>query len=152
MGLEAMAQAAMAVIGAGRLPTFEDVHFEQPLAIKTGTRVTLRAAALVRDDGSVEVVLRSSQTSFAMDHFRCICRFADGPDKAADAIAPSASRIALDPERDLYGSLLFQNGRFRRLGGYHSLSARHSCAEITPARDQAWFSPYLPGTLVLGDA
>ena len=152
MGLEAMAQAAMAVTGAARLPVFEDVHFEQPLVIKTGTRVTLRAAALVRDDGSVEVVLRSSQTSFAMDHFRCICRFADGPDKAADAIALSASRIALDPERDLYGSLLFQNGRFRRLSGYQSLSARHSWAEITPAWNQAWFSPYLPGTLMLGDA
>lgn len=152
MGLEAMAQAAMAVTGATRLPAFEDVHFEQPLAIKTGTRVTLRAAALVRDDGSVEVVLRSSQTSFAMDHFKCICRFEDGPDKAADAIALPASRIALDPERDLYGSLLFQNGLFRRLSGYHSLSARDSWAEITPACNQAWFSPYLPGTLMLGDA
>jgi enediyne polyketide synthase len=152
MGLEAMAQAAMAVTGAARLPAFEDVHFEQPLAIKTGTRVTLRAAALVRDDGSVEVVLRSSLTSFAMDHFRCICRFEDGPDKAADAIAMSASRIALDPERDLYGSLLFQNGRFRRLSGYRSLSAGHSCAEITPAGNQAWFSAYLPATLMLGDA
>jgi enediyne polyketide synthase len=152
MGLEAMAQAAMAVSGETRLPVFENVRFEQPLVVKQGTRVTLRAAALVHDDGSVQVALRSSETSFAVDHFHCICRFPDGPQTAADRVFVPESRLPVEPERDLYGSLLFQTGRFRRLTGYLDLSAQHSWAEIGPPAAGPWFSPYLPGTLLLGDA
>src|SRR5678815_4091210 len=55
----------------------------------------------------------------------------------------------LSPE-DLYGKLLFQSGRFRRLGGYHRLRARECVTVISPASD-TWFSRYLPGELVLGD-
>ena len=85
----------------------------------------LRVAALVRDDGSVEVVLRSSVTSFAIDHFHCFCRFEDAPAESAATAVP-LSRLAVEPERDLYGSLLFQTGRFRRLAGYRDLSAEQS--------------------------
>ena len=151
MGLEAMAQAAMAVAGETRLPIFETIRFDQPVTVQTGTRITLRVAALVRDDGSVEVVLRSSVTSFAIDHFHCFCRFEDAPVESAAAAVP-LSRLAVEPERDLYGSLLFQTGRFRRLAGYRDLSAEQSWAEIAPSAGQPWFSPYLSPTLLLGDA
>jgi enediyne polyketide synthase len=37
--------------------------------------------------------------------------------------------VHLDPARDLYGGLLFQEGRFRRLRGYRSLRATECVAE-----------------------
>jgi enediyne polyketide synthase len=152
MGLEAIAQAAMAVAGESRLPVFETIGFDQPVAVQPGTRITLRLAALVRDDGSVEVVLRSSATSFAVDHFHSFCRFEDAPAELADTVTVPLSRLAVEPERELYGSLLFQTGRFRRLAGYRDLSAEQSWAEIAASGGQPWFSPYLPPTLLLGDA
>ena len=61
------------------------------------------------------------------------------------------SNLNLDPERDLYGGILFHAGRFRRLRGYQHLSAKECIAEIAPAAEISWFGPYLPDALVLGD-
>jgi enediyne polyketide synthase len=131
----------------------EDVRFEQPIVVEPRSRVTVRIAALVREPGLVEVALRSSQTSFAVDHFRCICRFTDSqPPATAIVPLPEAQRLALDPEPDLYGSLMFQSGRFRRVAGYQGLGSRFSRAEIAPAAQRSWFNQYLPETLVLGDS
>src|SRR5262249_19541654 len=86
LGLEAMAQAALAVLGkAGTdgMPVFEDVVFQRPVAVPPGRSTTIRVAALVRAPGVVEVVLRDASTGFAADHFRAVCRFGAGrPDTA----------------------------------------------------------------------
>jgi enediyne polyketide synthase len=58
--------------------------------------------------------------------------------------------LDLDPERSLYGSILFHAGRFRRLRGYRRLMAKECQAEIGSS-DEEWFDRYLPGELVLGD-
>jgi enediyne polyketide synthase len=163
IALEAMTQAAMAVTGESKLPVLTDVRFERSLVVAAGARVTLRVAALVREPGSVEVVIRSSSTSFQVDHFRGVCSFEEPPLPSLEATPPPGpSRLAVDPERDLYGNLLFQSGRFRRLAGYRVLNARSCWAEIAPSvhsngakRSEAspsWFSQYLPSALVLGDA
>lgn len=167
MALEAMTQAAMAVAGESRIPALSDVRFERSVVVEPGARVTMRVAALVRRPGCVEVVVRSSQTSFQIDHFRCVCQFGGSPLLSADAASPPGpTRLAVDPERDLYGKILFQNGRFRCLAGYRFLNARSCWAEIAPgARQhgsgknrsspngfgQHWFSQYLPSQLVLGN-
>jgi enediyne polyketide synthase len=152
IGLEAMAQVAMAVASEDRRPVMEDVRFERSVAVEPRSRVTVRIAALVREPGLVEVALRSSQTSFAIDNFRCICRFTDSQLQSACLTPlPEAHHLPIEPERDLYGSLMFQSGRFRRLAGYRSLGARFSMAEIAPAAPRNWFSQYLSETLVLGD-
>ncbi len=62
-----------------------------------------------------------------------------------------AAPVALDPEQDLYGGLLFHEGRFRRVRGYRMLRATACVAEVAPAGDVSWFSRYLPADLVLGD-
>jgi enediyne polyketide synthase len=59
--------------------------------------------------------------------------------------------VALHPERELYGSILFHTGRFRRLSGYRYLSATGCVAQIGAGEPAPWFSPYLPGDLLLGD-
>jgi enediyne polyketide synthase len=65
-------------------------------------------------------------------------------------LAPS-ERVPLDPDRDLYGKILFHRGRFRRVRGYRQLSATQCVAELSPDGDARWFVGYLPDRLLLGD-
>jgi enediyne polyketide synthase len=156
MGLEAMAQAAIALSGAPGPPRFEDVQFARPVILPGGANLTIRTAALVREPGRVEVALRSSQTAFQVDHFRATCRFGGrGPGAGGRGIGidtgTEATGVPIDPERDLYGRILFHRGRFRRLRAYRWLRAKECVAEIGPDGAADWFARYLPATLVLGD-
>src|SRR5262249_47107273 len=133
-------------------PLMEGVRFEQSVVVEPRSRITLQIAALAREPGLVEVALRSSQTSYAIDHFRCVCRFTDSQLPSTRlAPLPDSHRLPVEREQDLYGALMFQSGRFRRLAGYHGLGSQFSIAEIVPADSRNWFSRYLPQTLVLGD-
>jgi enediyne polyketide synthase len=151
MGLEAMAQVAAAVCGSNRPPVFEDVRFSRPVHIPQGSIVTVRVAALARSPGVIEVVLRTSATAFQLDHFRAVCRFTGEPAGAAEISPPISDAIPLDPARDLYGSILFQSGRFRRLRQYNRLRAAECVAEISPDPGSDWFARYLPAALALPD-
>ena len=156
LGLEAMAQAAMALAETEEIPVFETVVFQRPMAVPPGRSTTLRVAALVREPGVVAVALRDGSTGFVADHFRAICRFGTDKDEVlqlhfAGKRNGEATTVALDPESDLYGGLLFHQGRFRRLRGYRRLRATECLAEIAPDGATAWFGRYLPARLVLGD-
>jgi len=175
MGLEAMAQAASALAGKGSPPSFAEVKFERPVAVPRGASTLVRIAALARADGGVEVALRSEQTAFQVDHFRAVCRFdatrADDEARAAsvtsgglpcaqspgedsspaDFASPELPRVALEPARDLYGGVLFHEGRFRRLRGYRRLASTACVAEIERDGNSTWFGRYMPGKLLLGD-
>ncbi|MFQ6008742.1 MAG: SDR family NAD(P)-dependent oxidoreductase, partial [Candidatus Zixiibacteriota bacterium] len=154
MGLEAMAQAAMAVVNRASPPVFEDVRFERPVVLPERGKVTIRIAALVRESGSIEVVLRSEETSFSQDHFCAVCRFEDAKDLGNENQAMSSlsgNLIPLEPQTELYGNLLFHKGRFRRLRGYRYLASTACWAEITCDEQSQWFASYLPSELVLGD-
>ncbi|HEX4498810.1 MAG TPA: SDR family NAD(P)-dependent oxidoreductase [Thermoanaerobaculia bacterium] len=159
LGMEAMAQAAMALLRTDEIPVFEDVVFQRPVAVPAGRSTTIRVAALVREPGVVEVVLRDASTHYAADHFRAVCRFgrpADGTDDTPRLLAPfpgagTPGRIALDPRGDLYGGVLFHQGRFQRLEGYRSLRATECLADISADGTTVWFGRYLPDRLVLGD-
>jgi enediyne polyketide synthase len=155
MGLEAMAQAASALACENGPPSFEDVKFERPVAVPRGGSVRVRIAALARESGEVEVALRSEQTAFQVDHFRAVCRFGEPPstedsfrDEDTTADLPL---VALEPARDLYGRILFHEGRFRRLRGYRRLASTACVAEIERDDNATWFGRYTPGALLLGD-
>src|SRR6185369_10591171 len=150
MGMEAMAQVFMALTETNEPPAFEQVKFERPVVISEGTTNTIRVAALVRAVGSVEVVLRSSETGFQVDHFRAVCRVASAPLDQEPRTVDSRT-IGLDPHHDLYGKVLFHTGRFQRLREYRTLKATECAAEIMPDGTTTWFGRYLPGGLVLGD-
>jgi enediyne polyketide synthase len=154
LGLEAMAQAAMALTGSSTPPVFENAVFQRPVAIQSGRKTTIRVAALVREPGkTVEVVLREASTHFAADHFRALCRFnevLDATPTLASTLPGGQKRLALTPD-DLYGDVLFQRGRFRRVEGYRHLRATECLADIGPDGTAAWFGRYLPDRLVLGD-
>jgi enediyne polyketide synthase len=165
LGMEAMAQAAMAVLGktglgrtaTNEIPVFENVVFQRPVAVPPGRSTTIRVAALVREPGVVEVVLRDASTGFAADHFRAVCRFGPGP-SGTNEPAPSLlaafrgeARLSFEPASDLYGGVLFHQGRFRRVEGYRRLRATECLADISPDGSTVWFGRYLPDRLILGD-
>lgn len=162
IGMEAMAQVVMALAETNEPPAFEQVRFERPVVVGEGTANTIRVAALVRDPGCIEVVLRSSETGFQANHFRAVCRVGGAPAEPAqparstvrsgtvDPVNISTPVIA-NPAHDLYGKVLFHSGRFQRLREYRALRATECSAEIMPDGTTTWFGRYLPGGLVLGD-
>ena len=169
MGLEAMAQAAKALAGhpghplAGRglaaeVPAFEDVLFTRPIVVPHDGPLTIRLVALRTGPDRVEVALRSQETNFQADHFRAACVFGpavradDFVESVADPQAIQQAALPLDPDRDLYGGILFQHGRLQRVCSYRHLRATECVAEIRSCLGTPWFSQYLPGELVLGDA
>jgi len=158
LGLEAMAQAASAAIGSAGWLTFENVRFDRPVAVSENGSTTIRLAVLVTGPGQIEVALRCEETGFQADHFRATCRFSKPertPNEAelfpADAPEVPEADLLLDPGRDLYGAILFHEGRFRRLLGYRTLRATECLAELQATEPTDWFGRYLPGRLLLGD-
>lgn len=157
IGLEAMAQAAQAVLHQVTAPVFEKIELLRPIVVPPGASVVVRVLALVREPNCVEVALRCAATAFQTDHFRALCRFESPPagqDAAIDRAAQDAAalpKLDLVAERDLYGCILFHTGRFQRLAGYRRLSARECFAEIAWPVRKDWFGAYLPATLLLGD-
>jgi enediyne polyketide synthase len=146
IGLEAMAQAATALRNLSLPLAFEDVDLRWPIVIGDGG-ATMRVAALAHGD-SVDLVIRSSAMQFSVDHFRArIVRLASG-DLERFTIPPTP--LALDIDHDIYDALLFHHGRFRRIRSYRTLTAYDCVAEIA-ARSDAWFAPYRPSRLILGD-
>jgi enediyne polyketide synthase len=153
VGLEAMAQTAMAVVGSSAPPAFENVALSRPVTVSEKSPTTIRVAALRRGPGVVDVCLRSEETDYQVDHFRAICRFgATVPSIRCDMADRSERREQpLDPQKDLYGRVLFHQGRFCRISNYQRLSARECVAEISESEAELWFGPYLPVEFVLGD-
>jgi enediyne polyketide synthase len=151
MGLEAMTQAAMALLGSARVPILENVRFIRPVIVPTAKPLKIRLAALRRGPSLVEVALQSEETAFQVNHFQATCRFEDAKPAVVPDDAIESSLVSLDPAQDLYGRILFQAGRFQRLSNYRVLRATECVAEITPNGNSEWFNRYLPGDLVLGD-
>jgi len=154
VGLEAMAQAASALLGTSCLPVFEEVVLARPIVVPADQPVTLRVAALAQGPLRAEVSVRSDATRFQADCFRATLVF-HGPGASADGEAPGEvayadEPVGLDPAHDLYGSVLFHRGRFRRLASYRHLEARSCGADLSGDGGASWFGGSLPGELLLG--
>jgi enediyne polyketide synthase len=150
VGLEAMAQVATGLAGSDASPIFEDVRFSHPVPVPAHGQIAVRVAALVRAPGLVDVVLRSQDTAFQVDHFRATCRW--NHLEAHTILAATSDPSAMfAPARELYGRLFFQRGRFMRVLGYRRLWARECVAEIREPAQEPWFGRYLPQRLLLDD-
>jgi enediyne polyketide synthase len=151
--MEAMAQVAAAVTGRTSVPVIERAEFLRPIAVPPGGSTTIRIAAVVTADDTVDVAIRSAETGFAADHFQARLRLTavEIPTGPPDQVAAGLPPVALDPARDLYGDTLFQGGRFHRLRGFHRAAARHVDADVAVGPETGWFADYLPSRLMLGD-
>ena len=146
-----MSQAAFALTEPAKIVSFENVRLNRPVIVPAAKPLKIRLAALRTGSNVVEVVLRSEETAFQVDHFQATCRVDDEPVLQESNVTIPSSRVSLKPDGDLYGSILFQNGRFRRVRNYRLLRATECIAEITPDGDCEWFNRYLPPELLLGD-
>jgi enediyne polyketide synthase len=91
MGLEAMAQAALALTGRSRVASFEEVRFDRPVVIAAGDKSTIRIVALVRGPDRVELALRCKDTEFQVNHFHAVCVTANGATSAGAEHEPEPS-------------------------------------------------------------
>ncbi|WP_262403127.1 polyketide synthase dehydratase domain-containing protein [Actinomadura sp. CNU-125] len=151
-GMEAMAQVGAAAAGREDAPVIEHAEFPRPVVVPPDGSTTIRIAAVVAEDGTVDAVVRSAETGFAADHFRARLRFGagDAPAGPPEQVDGDLPMVALDPAADMYGTVLFQGGRFQRLRGYHHAAARRVDADVATGEGD-WFAGFLPGRLLLGD-
>ena len=153
LGLEAMAQAAMALAETDELPVFEDVELQRPVVVPEGAMATIRVVALMRESGRIEVALRTAETGFLADHFRATCTFGTRSVDKPELISKidEFPLLHLDPQKEMYGGILFQGGRFQRLQDYREVAAHHCLAEVSGDDNVVWFDRTLPPALILGD-
>jgi enediyne polyketide synthase len=152
-GMEAMVQVAAAVTGVETLPVILNAEFLRPIVVDPHGRTRIRIAAVVTDDDTVEVAIRSEETGFAADHFTARLRLGDAavPAGPPEQVGDGLPLIGLDPAQDLYDGILFQGDRFQRLRAYHGAAARYVDADLAAEPGTQWFAPFLPGQLLLGD-
>jgi enediyne polyketide synthase len=152
-GLEAMVQAAHAVTGRNAAPVIERAEFVRPIIVQPNSSTTLRIAATVTGQDTVEVAIRSAETGFEVDHFRAQVSLSGAvpPDGPPEQVAEGLPPVDLDPPAEMYGDVLFQGARFQRLRRYHRAAARHVDADVTVSGARDWFAAYLPSDLLLSD-
>jgi enediyne polyketide synthase len=119
MGLEAMAQAAMACAGRrDETPAFREIRFRKPIIVPDGAEARLRVYAVADEPRggalTVQVSVRSDADGFEGEHFSAECVFG-GPD-AALPVAPPSIPAPLDEDPERFSPVpLFQGKFFRRI-------------------------------------
>ena len=156
MGMEAMAETAMALVGKSRKPTFRNLTFSSPIVVNKNESLQIRLLASANEQGEVRVALQSAETQFQINHFEGVCDFDNSftelsSNKKIELNGHSNTNVELDPKTDLYGKILFHQGRFQRLENYKHLEAKECIAVIANGNKADWFSRYLPKDLMLGD-
>jgi enediyne polyketide synthase len=151
VALEAMAQVACVLLDSMETPVFENVEFAQAISVPAQGKLKVRIAGLATSKNTVELVVRIEATAFAVDHVRATCktRRKQATQAVQDRFAGS-SIVALDCDHELYGQLLFHQGRFRCVNAYHKLRARECLAELSRSSNGSWFARHLPAQWLLG--
>jgi NAD(P)-dependent dehydrogenase (short-subunit alcohol dehydrogenase family)/acyl-CoA thioesterase FadM/3-hydroxymyristoyl/3-hydroxydecanoyl-(acyl carrier protein) dehydratase len=141
-GLEAMAQAAAALVGepAPAVVRFEDVRLERPIVVDSpaGTEIELRASAREEEAGGeqhVRVQIRSEQTGFAVDHFAATLVLGTLQPGPPVPLPNSPQPLPIDPQTELYGDLLFQGPLFQKIEQVLELVDDHAVLAARPGSE-----------------
>jgi enediyne polyketide synthase len=152
IGVEAMTQVAAATVDQQQCSSIERLELLRPIMVQPGGKTTVRifAQAIDHDGTVVDVVLRSAETKFNVDHFRGRWFFRDEISQSPQyALEIPDSDLPVTPKTELYGGILFQGPMFQHLTGYKELSATSCLAEIACTSQQI-FGRYFPQTLLTG--
>lgn len=162
MAVEAMAQAASA-LARQPMRSARQVVLGQPVRVPADGETLLRVRARVRGDGVETFLHAGSGLQFA----ECARAVFTGADEAGQVTEPAAPRSAAAPDPaepalparlvdgvDLYNTVCFQTGRFRRVAIVSGRVPR-SCRAIVRGHDDAPWFEQIPDTagahdLVLG--
>lgn len=157
MGMEAMAQAAAALLRGPEPMELRDVEFLRPIVVPGDGATTIRTVAL-RRGGEVRVAIRAATTAFQTDHFRATCSIgkagsdedAEVAAQLADSVDDSCPPIIMDVDAEFYQRIMFHGPRFRSVRDYRYIAAQRCVADIQ-ADETPWFVATHPRRLVLGD-
>ncbi len=146
LAVEALAQAASVLAGRPARHA-SSLRLDAPVLIPDDGETTLRVCAQ-RDGEAISTVLRSSATSFRVDHAAAVFSCAPPPlPESAVAVAPSAvpplvsaAGTGLVDGAELYGSVCFQSGRFRRIALLPEVTPRSGRAIARGSDEQPWFA------------
>ena len=131
-GLEAMTQAVAYVTNYDKFSQLKitDIHLDRPIPVssETGTTIEIHAQVLEKDKKDetqkVRVEIYSEQTGYKEPHFSAVFEI-DGEIKAGktknDLKGRAESTLDIDPQRDLYGPILFQGKMFQGIDKIHKL-------------------------------
>ncbi|OOO17858.1 type I polyketide synthase [Rhizobium sophoriradicis] len=151
MGLEAMAQVVAALAGNGFTQRISEVIFHRPIIVTRG-RLAIRIAALRAEDTQVEAAVFTEEDDFQAPYFTACFKNAPLPAGLealnADPNAAGTDTVSADP---LYGSLLFQGERFRRVAKLLRCTSRVVEADLAKIAVVNWFGVFEPSTLILLD-
>jgi hypothetical protein len=158
IGLEAMAQAASA-LARQPMRSARGVTLGAPVVIAEGDQAVLRVQARVSGDG-VETVLQAGSGGRVVEHARAVFVGPGGSSPAAGNTTGSgvgtwtgiAEEAGIVDGADLYGSVCFQTGRFRRVALVSGMPPASCRAIVRGHDDLPWFGcvPALSDLLVLG--
>jgi enediyne polyketide synthase len=146
MGLEAMAQTALAALGRTALGdvTIEQILLERPIVVHPtrGEEIELRAFIPERSQAGepLQVVtsIHTASSGFGPAHFQA--RFVFGGVSLSDPAPIVGEPLDLRPITDLYSGLLFQGPAFQRIRRVFDLDARDVVFE-TEAREGTLTAP-----------
>ncbi|MBI4548575.1 MAG: SDR family oxidoreductase [Ignavibacteriae bacterium] len=152
-GIEAMIQLASVLTGNQNCTTIEKLELSRPIMVSSGGKTTIRIIAQRQKERPhcVDVAIRSVETNFTVDHFRGRCVFGELHEESRETLPGLDELLPLNPQKDLYGSLLFQGPMFQHLVGYRELNATHCLAEIECPAPQELFGRYYPQAMITGD-
>ncbi len=164
MGLEAMAEASLRVVGESGVEVvrIEDIQLERPIVVSPDRPATIEIRALVHERASVadpvvvETSIHTEQTGMDPAHFSA--RFVLGQRQEADSgaqLPPFTGLLGIVPQADLYGGVLFQGPLFQRISAIESLDEHHVVfateARARTAEAPEGFADEIRAPLVLGD-
>lgn len=160
IGLEAMAQAVACVTGQHELrPLHIDrIALLRPILVdpESGLSILVRAVVLEEEERAsprrISVQIRCSASDFRQDDFSAEFVLEE-PRKVSErepSDRESTRDLAIDPEQDLYGSVLFQGERFHRIRDVLDYT-RDRCmfvAEQRPTADWLLGDPFFRDALL----
>ncbi len=155
MALEALTQAAVTLTRREGAPLFKRVVFRKAIVVAEAEELILRLCVLAEPDGELSLAIRCSTTEFQINHVEARCSFGAHAARREEASDPGPSLAtelgSLDPHLALYQNVLFQDGRFRRIQGYHRIEARRCSGQLSSDGVTQWFAPVLAQGCLLGD-
>ena len=143
LALEALAQVA-SVLAGRPVRQASGVTLDSPVPVPLADETLIRICAQ-RDGDRITAAVRSSASSYLIDHAVAVFRCDEREDWAAAVPVSSPPRLAaaatgLVDGTELYGTVYFQSGRFRRIALLPEVTARSGRAIARGDDDQPWFA------------
>jgi enediyne polyketide synthase len=157
-GLEAMAQVATVLTGRKRVVRLEEVKLMRPIVVNAGhgTRIDVCAAIdPVASTDALTVVrceIRCEASGFGPPHFSARLTLAEtlpALEAGVGEVVEEGRSLGIEPKTDLYGGVLFQGERFRKIESINAYADEDlvliSHSSVAGHGDDVWVlgDPYL---------